>query len=149
MIWGAFSSTGKLKLQFVSGQQKAADYVKMLNDLSLTQEGCCLCREEWIFQRNNAAIHNASITKKYLVEQKIRLLDHPACSPDLNPIENLWGLIVAKVYEGGWQYSATSELKNNLRRMGKIPLVQLQKLVDSMPSRIFEVIKANSESTKY
>ena len=47
-----------------------------------------------------------------MLEQKIRLLDHPACSPNLNPIENLWGLIVSKVYEGGRQYSAMSELKN-------------------------------------
>ena len=33
--------------------------------------------------------------------------------------------------------------------MRKIPLIQLQKLVYSMPSRIFEVIKANGGSTKY
>ena len=84
------------------------------------------------------------------MNKKIRLLDHPACSPDFNPIENLWGLIVAKVYEGGWQYSAISEFKNAiLDEWEKIPLVQLQKLVDSMPSWIFEVIKANGGSTKY
>ena len=81
--------------------------MKMLNGLSLAQE----CEGEWIFQQDNAAIHNASITKKYLLEQKIRLFDQPACSPDLNPIENLWGLIIAKVYEGGRQYSAISKLK--------------------------------------
>ena len=75
--------------------------MKMLNDLSLAQEGCHLCGEEWIFQQDNAAIHNAPIVKKYLLEQKIKLLDHPVCSPDLNPIENLLGLIVAKVYKGG------------------------------------------------
>ena len=109
--WG-FSSSGKLKLQFVSGRQKAADYVKMLNDLSLVQESCHLCREEWIFQQDNDAILNASIAKKYLLEQKIRLLDQTVCSPDINPEENLLGLIVAKVYEGGWQYLAISELKN-------------------------------------
>ena len=46
MVWGrAFSSSGKLKLKFVSGCQKGADYVKMLNDLSLAQEEHCLCRE--------------------------------------------------------------------------------------------------------
>ena len=55
-----------------------------------------------------SAIHNESLTKKYLFEQKIRLLDHSACSP----IDNLWRLIVAKVYEGGQQYSTISELKN-------------------------------------
>ena len=118
--------------------------------ISPTQEGCHLCEEEWIFQQDNAAIHNTSVTKKYLLEQKIRFLDHPACSPDLNPIENLWGLIVAKVYERGWQYLSISELKNTiLDAWRKIPLIQLQKLVNSMSSRIFEVIKANSGSTKY
>ena len=75
--------------------------MKILNDLSLAQEGCRLCGENWIFQQDKTAIFNASLIKKYLLEQKIRLLDNPACSPDLNPIENLWGLIVAKVYEGG------------------------------------------------
>ena len=59
LLWsdgGAFSSSGKPKLQFDNGQQKAADYVKMLNDLSLAQEGHRLCREEWIFQQDNVAI---------------------------------------------------------------------------------------------
>ena len=113
-------------------------------------EGRRLCREEWIFQEDNAAIHNASVTKKLWLEQKIRLLEHPACSPDLNPIENLLGLIVAKVYEAGRPYSAISKLKiANLDAWEKIPLVQLQKLVDSMPSRILEVNKANGGFTKY
>ena len=70
MIGGVFSSPGKLKLQFVSGRQKATDYVKMLNDLSLAQEEGHLCGEGSIFQQDNTAIHNASITKKYLLEQK-------------------------------------------------------------------------------
>ena len=108
----AFSSSGKIKRQFVSGRQKAADYVKMLNDLSLAQERRRLCGDEWIFQPDNDAIHNTSITKNYLLKQKIILLDHTVCSPDLSPIENLWILIVAKVYGGGRQYSAISELKN-------------------------------------
>ena len=74
----------------------------MLNDLSIAQEGRLLCGEEWIFQQDNAAIHNASITNKYLLEQKnktSRLL-----SVLSGPMENLWGLIVAKIYEGGRQY---------------------------------------------
>ena len=84
-----------------------------------------------------------------MLEQKIRLLDHLACTPDLNPIEDLWGLIVAKVYKEGRQYSAISELKNAiLDAWEKIPSVQLQKLIDNMSSRFFEVIKANGGSTK-
>ena len=48
------------------------------------------------------------------LNKKIRHLDHPPYSPDLNSWEILWRLIV-----------------------------------DSMPSRNFEVIKANGGSTKY
>ena len=103
MVLEAFSSSEKLKLQFVSGRQKAADYVKMLNDLSLAQEHR-LCGKEWILQQDNAAIHNASITKKYSLEEKKRLLDHPAGLPHLSPIVNLWGLINAKVNGEGRQY---------------------------------------------
>ena len=115
LLWsggGVFHIQKKLRLQFVSGRQKAADYLKMLNDLLLTQEECRLCGEEFIFQQDNAAILNASITRKYLLEEKIRLLHYPAYSPDLSPLEKLSGLILAKVYEGGRQYSAISELKN-------------------------------------
>ena len=73
----------------------------MLNDLSLAQEERRLHGEQWIFQQDNAAIHNASLTKEYQFETKIRLLDHSACFADLNPVENWWGLIVANVYERG------------------------------------------------
>ena len=114
---GGFSSSGKFKLQFVSGRQKAVNYVKILKDLSLTQEGHHLCGEEWTFQQDNAAIHNASITKKYLLEQKIRLLDHPTCSPEKRKfmgIEFCESLLRrSTVLCNFWTQ------KHNLRRMGK------------------------------
>ena len=76
----------------------------MLNDLSLAQKERHVWWEKWIFQQDNAAIHNASITKKYLLEQKLRLLDVIASSLGFSPIENLWELIVVKVYVGDRQY---------------------------------------------
>ena len=86
--------------------------MKMLNDLFLAQERRCLCGEGWIFQQDNAAVYIASITKKYLLKQKIRPLDHQVYPPDVNPIENLCGLIDVKIYEGERQNTAISELEN-------------------------------------
>ena len=51
IIWKAFSASEKLKVQFVSCQRKAADYVKMLNDVSLAQEGHRLCGEKIFFSQ--------------------------------------------------------------------------------------------------
>ena len=106
--------------------------MKMLNDLSLAQNRRRLCREEWIFQQDNAAIHNASITKKYLLEQKIRLIDQSAC---FQSYRKFVGIDCSKVYKGSRQYSAIYELKNLFLHVSeKIPLCQLQKLVENMCS---------------
>ena len=90
----------------------AKKQLTMSNDLSLVQEERRLCEEECICQPDNIVINNASIIKKYWLEQKVRLLHHLVCSWDNDHIENVWGLIVANVYEEGPQYSVISELKN-------------------------------------
>ena len=68
----------------------------MLNGLSLAQEECHLCEEEWIFQQGKSAIHNASIRMKDVVEQEIRLLDQSAYSPDFNSREICWDWLLQK-----------------------------------------------------
>jgi len=44
-------------------------------------------------------------------ENYLTVLDWPAKSPDLNPIENLWGIIVRHVYANGRQYGNATDLK--------------------------------------
>ena len=82
--------------------------------------------------------------------ENISLLDHPPCSPDLNPIENLWGLLVSKVYARGKQYSNAECLKKEiLLQWDLIGSDKLELLVKSMDDRIFEVIKACGGATHY
>ena len=49
IIWEASHRQENLDYNLSAVNKKAADYVKMLSDLSLAQEGRCLCGEEWIF----------------------------------------------------------------------------------------------------
>uniref|UniRef100_A0A3B5A9X4 Tc1-like transposase DDE domain-containing protein n=1 Tax=Stegastes partitus TaxID=144197 RepID=A0A3B5A9X4_9TELE len=78
MISGAFSFNGTMELQVVQGRQTAAGYVKMLQRAFLMTEGPLLCGNDWVFQQDNAPIHNAHLTKTFFRENNITLLDHPA-----------------------------------------------------------------------
>ena len=67
-------------------------------------------QDDAVFQPDNAVIYTAKLTTKWLQDHKIATLNFPAKSPDLNPVENLWGIWARKVYADGRQF----EDKNGL-----------------------------------
>uniref|UniRef100_A0A3Q2CQZ7 Tc1-like transposase DDE domain-containing protein n=1 Tax=Cyprinodon variegatus TaxID=28743 RepID=A0A3Q2CQZ7_CYPVA len=109
-----------------------------------------LCGNDWVFQRDNAAVHNARLTKEFFQENNITLLDHPACSTDLNPIENSWGWRAREVYKNGHQFQTVDALREAiLNTWSNVPTSLLETLASSMPKRLFEVINKNGGATHY
>lgn len=74
----------------MQGHQTVAGYVKMAQRASLFTEDPCLCSNHSVFQQDNAIVCNPLLSKDFLQENNVALLDHPASSPDLNPTENIW-----------------------------------------------------------
>ena len=67
----------------------------------------------------------------------------PAQSPDLNPIEHLWGLLKRKLSEHKHPPSGIHELwERILVKWEKIAVEKCQKLIKSMPRRVQAVLKA-------
>jgi len=74
----------------------------------------------------------------------------PAKSPDLNPIENLWGILAYKVYEHGRQFETVHELKEFVLKAWKeIKPETLRNLVSSMKDRCISVLKRKGELIEY
>lgn len=141
MVWAAFSSNGKTKIVFLSGRQTSSDYINVLtNNLLLFAEE--LGGPNWIFQQDNASIHTSKMTKKWFEDKNIQVLDWPSKSPDLNPIENLWGRLVRLVYANGSQFQTIDGLRRAiLKSWDKITLSELENLSNSMIYRLTEVLK--------
>ncbi len=102
----------------------------------------------FIFQQDLAPAHTAKGTKSWFNDHGVTVLDWPANSPDLNPIENLWGIVKRKMRDT--RPNNADELKATVKETwASIPPQQCHKLITSMPRRIEAVIKAKGAPTKY
>ncbi len=103
---------------------------------------------DFIFQQDLAPDHTAKGTKSWFNDHGVTVLDWPANSPDLNPIENLWGIVKRKMRDT--RPNNADELKATVKETwASIPPQQCHKLITSMPRRIEAVIKAKGAPTKY
>ena len=52
-----------------------------------------------VFMKDNASCHTAKSVKTFLSEEGVTVMEWPAQSPDMNPIENVWKLLNERAKE--------------------------------------------------
>ncbi len=88
MIWGDMSSAGVGPLCFSKTKVTAPIYQEILEHFILPSADQLFKNADFIFQQDLAPAHTAKSTKSWLNDHGVCVLDWPANSPDLNPIEN-------------------------------------------------------------
>ncbi len=148
MIWGAMASAGVGPLCFLKTNVTAPVYQEILKHFMLPSAEQLFKDADLIFQQDLAPAHTAKSTKSWLNDHGVGVLDWPANSPDLNPIDNLWGIVKRKIRNK--RPKNADELKATVKETwASIPPQQCHKLITSMPRRIEAVIKAKGAPTKY
>ena len=110
-----------------------------------------LRKEQLVFQHDNDPKHTAKAVREYLNEQNYEVLEWPAHSPDLSPIEHMWALFKRKLNEYESPPKGVQELYERVVDIwyNQITREDCLKVIDSMPDRIQAVIKAKGYWTKY
>ncbi len=84
-------------LCFLKTSVTAPVYQEMLEHFMLTSADQHFKDADFIFQQDLAPAHTVKSTKSWLNDHGVGVLDWPANSPDLNPKENLWGIVKRKM----------------------------------------------------
>ena len=88
-----------------------------------------------ILQFDNDTKHKCKLAMEFIKKKKIKTLNWPLYSPDLLPIENIWGIMSNVMKQ--------KDIKNQLELMDEVEKVwnevdqeKIDNTIDSMPSRI-------------
>lgn len=95
-------------------------------------------------------MHTSRIAQAWFAENEIEVLPWPSRSPDCNPIENIWGYIVKKIYKYDFRPNNREELIAAIQQEWATLTPQYtQTLAQSMNRRLASVIQQNGAPTKY
>lgn len=151
MMWGCITYQGVGYACKIDGNMDATLYTEILNgELIQTLEHYGLNKQDIVFQHDNDPKHTSNIARKWLKDNEISVLEWPAQSPDLNPIEHVWAYLKTKLAARENPPESIHELWEIVQKEWEaIPLNICQKLICSMPKRIAAVYKAKGKWTKY
>ena len=158
MFWGSFNGTEKgptlIWNRVDYGSIDAAGYRDRIVPLIrgwIQQWRLQHAGEELFFMQDNAPVHTATIVIQELRESGIQLVDWPPYSLDLNPIEHVWA------WMKDWINIQWPEARNTgyilmeqiEQAWAAIPSDFLHKLLESMPERCQQVIRAQGRHSEY
>lgn len=147
MVWGCFTSSGVGPIIQINGKMTGEMYKDIL-DTHLNRDYADNLPLAWIFQQDNDPKHCSRVVKSWFESNSIRVLEWPAQSPDLNPIENLWGIIKRSV-AARKPMNKASLWEIIQQEWNKITPSQCAALVGTMSKRCAEVIRQRGFPTKY
>ena len=132
MVFGLISVAGTGPLVRLHSKINATVYIEILKKTRHIFLGTAI-NQPAVFMQDNTPCYTAKSFKTFLSEEDVTLMEWPAQSPDMNPIENVWKLVNERDKEknprnieelwtnlkGEWEKVSVDEYKTLIRPCSK------------------------------
>ncbi len=144
MVWGCFAASGPGRLAIIDGTMNSALYQKILKE-NVRPSVCDLkFKRTWGMQQDNDPKHTSKSTSEWLKKNKIKVLEWPNQSLDLNLIE----MLCYDLKQSCWKTLQCGWIKTILqRRVAKIPPQWCERLIASYHKRLIAAVSAKCDTT--
>ncbi|KAK3542023.1 hypothetical protein QTP86_010605 [Hemibagrus guttatus] len=148
MVWGCSAASGPGRLAVINGTMNSAVYQKILKE-NVRPSVCDLkLKRTWVLQQDNDPKHSSKSTSEWLKKNKMKTLEWPSQSPDLNPIEMLWHDLKKVVHAR--KPSNVAELQQFCKdEWAKIPPQRCNTPIASYGKHLIAVVAAKGGPTSY
>jgi transposase len=151
MMWGCMSYKGVGYSHHIQQIMNADVYCQILGtSLKGSLDFWDFSKDNIIFQQDNDPKHTSKKAKEWFKSEGITVLEWPAQSPDLNPIEHLWHHLKLKLSSYNTRAKGIHELWERCDKEWSSFTAEIcQNYIESMPKRVQAVLKARGGQTKY
>ena len=156
MVWNCITWYGPGWIVDVGHNMDRFVYLSVLQDdllhiMSHYSDENGLPEGHFIFMQDNDPKHKSNVVMEWLRNSEIKVLEWPAQSPDLNPIENVWSLLKYRLFKHyDHPPAGMHELWERTSKVWyEITEKECQKYIGTMRMRCLAVIEANGGYTNY
>jgi transposase len=154
-IWAAISTRGITNLHFIEGRLNARRYVDDILAANLLPfcETHFDQNHAFTFQQDNSPVHTARIVRQWLTANNLNVMDWPSISPDINPIENVWGDLKKRLLKVGGRIHNSADLRAQVLLLWEQYRNERQfvitNCIGAMPTKCRILLQNNGSYLKY
>ena len=150
LVWGGICIGGRSELVIIRQNFYSQRYISDILEPHVLPFAGATDPEHFVLVDDNARPHRGHIVDTFLDNNNISRMGWPAKSADMNPIENVWGLLKRRI-------SRILQPDDNLRRLEEVLIhawdslsqAYIDKCILSMRKRVIACIDAQGSYTKY